>query len=30
MLVEGVKPVRIDNLGKAVGMPVGLNRLRRG
>ena len=23
MLVEGVKPVRIDNLGKAVGMPVG-------
>ena len=23
MLVEGVKPIRIDNLGKAVGMPVG-------
>jgi 3-hydroxyacyl-CoA dehydrogenase/enoyl-CoA hydratase/3-hydroxybutyryl-CoA epimerase len=23
MLVEGIKPVRIDNLGKAVGMPVG-------
>ena len=27
MLVEGVKPVRIDNLGKAVGMPVGLQLL---